>query len=96
MSKSDIGNGVNERELRLLQLLYSGYEDARAARALGLSHRTVQRDVRGLMLKVGVNSRLALGARAQELGWLDRTRGSGEDRRTGAPWEQGVAGQDAA
>ncbi|MEU2247056.1 LuxR C-terminal-related transcriptional regulator [Streptomyces sp. NPDC019224] len=96
MGNSDKNNRIKEREIKLLQLLYAGYEDARAARAMGLSHRTVQRDVKGLMLKVGVNSRLALGARAQELGWLERPHGRNEAQRTPAAWEQRVGGRDAA
>jgi len=96
MSKSDIIDGINERELRLLQLLYAGYEDARAARAMGLSHRTVQRQVKALMLRVGVNSRLALGARAQELGWLNRPHDRSGAQGPAVAWEQRVGSRDAA
>lgn len=62
---------VDESELRIVQLLCRGYDDARVGRELGLAHRTVQRRVRGLMMRLNVNGRFALGARAQELGWID-------------------------
>ncbi|WP_330240030.1 response regulator transcription factor [Streptomyces sp. NBC_00525] len=96
MGNSDKSHRINEHEARLLQLLYAGYEDARVARALGLSHRTVQRHVKRLMLKVGVNSRLALGARAQELGWLSRSGERGDTQGPETSWEQHVRDRDAA
>ncbi|MEE4488684.1 LuxR C-terminal-related transcriptional regulator [Streptomyces sp. BE230] len=96
MIKSDIIHRVDERELRLLQLLYAGYEDARAARAMGLSHRTVQRHVKALMLRLGVNSRLALGARAQELGWLDPARDRTDAQPSEASRAQQAGRRDAA
>ncbi|MET9360163.1 LuxR C-terminal-related transcriptional regulator [Streptomyces sp. NPDC006632] len=70
MENKDTPLAVPETELRILWFLYQGYEDARVARVMGLSHRTVQRHVKKLMDRAGVASRLALGARAQELGWL--------------------------
>ncbi|MFV8187526.1 hypothetical protein [Streptomyces sp. AF1B] len=38
------------------------------ARRLGLGHRTVQRRVGNLMRRLSVSGRVALGAKAQELG----------------------------
>ncbi|WP_437093377.1 LuxR C-terminal-related transcriptional regulator [Streptomyces sp. enrichment culture] len=63
---------MDELERHILQLLYEGYDDARVGRELGMAHRTVQRRVRSLMVRLDANGRFALGARAQELGWIDR------------------------
>ena len=62
---------VDETDLQILNLLYSGLPDAAVGRRLGIGHRTVQRRVRDLMTKLEANSRVALGARAQELGLLN-------------------------
>ncbi|MEV8606335.1 LuxR C-terminal-related transcriptional regulator [Streptomyces griseoviridis] len=56
---------------RILHLLYRGLDDASVARHLGVGHRTVQRKVQRLMERLQANGRVALGARAQELGLLD-------------------------
>ncbi|WP_253267098.1 LuxR C-terminal-related transcriptional regulator [Streptomyces sp. NL15-2K] len=50
------------------ELLYVGLSDAGVARQLGLGHRTVQRRVGNLMGQLRVKGRVALGAKAQELG----------------------------
>ncbi|MEU0592657.1 MULTISPECIES: helix-turn-helix domain-containing protein [Streptomyces] len=54
----------------ILNLLYAGFSDASIARRLGVGHRTVQRRVQRLMEQLRANGRVALGARAQELGLL--------------------------
>lgn len=51
-----------------MRLLYQGLGDAAIGRRLGLGHRTVQRRVQQLMRRWEVPGRVALGARAQELG----------------------------
>ncbi|WP_234016774.1 DNA-binding response regulator [Streptomyces sp. LaPpAH-108] len=49
-------------------MLHQGLGDAAIGRRLGIGHRTVQRRVRQLMERWNVPGRVALGARAQELG----------------------------
>ncbi|MFI7408670.1 response regulator transcription factor [Streptomyces sp. NPDC049627] len=70
--KSETGgaSGVDTDERRILNLLYTGLNDASIARHLGVGHRTVQRKVQRLMERLQANGRVALGARAQELGLL--------------------------
>ncbi|MFG2683203.1 LuxR C-terminal-related transcriptional regulator [Streptomyces sp. NPDC048392] len=53
-----------------MNLLYAGFSDASIARQLDIGHRTVQRRVQRLMDRLQANGRVALGARAQELGLL--------------------------
>jgi DNA-binding CsgD family transcriptional regulator len=57
-------------DLRILELLARGYDDARVAYRVGLSHRSVQRRVQWLMSYLGANGRVALGARAHATGLL--------------------------
>nr|BBI93427.1 LuxR family transcriptional regulator [Streptomyces sp.] len=59
---------ATETEIRILRLLHAGLDDAAVARRLCVGHRTVQRRVHNLMKRWEVNGRVALGARAQELG----------------------------
>ncbi|MEU5221801.1 LuxR C-terminal-related transcriptional regulator [Streptomyces toyocaensis] len=63
-----------------MQLLYAGLGDASIARQLDVGHRTVQRRIQRLMDHLGANGRVALGARAQELGLLRSGGGSGGRR----------------
>ncbi|NUO55668.1 MAG: transcriptional regulator TrmB, partial [Hamadaea sp.] len=51
-------------------LLIAGMTDEAAGARLGLSRRTVVRRVQHLMAVAGAQSRLQLGWRARELGWL--------------------------
>ncbi|MFF8731749.1 LuxR C-terminal-related transcriptional regulator [Streptomyces sp. NPDC015171] len=62
--------GIEETDWEILQLLYCGLVDAAIARKLGIGHRTVQRRIRNLMSNLEVKGRVALGAKAQELGLL--------------------------
>ncbi|MFD8428247.1 response regulator transcription factor [Streptomyces coelicoflavus] len=71
---------VDDDEQRILNLLYAGFSDASIARRLGVGHRTVQRRVQRLMEQLGANGRVALGARAQELGLLRPARPPNESR----------------
>ncbi|MFE4666274.1 response regulator transcription factor [Streptomyces sp. NPDC056716] len=59
---------IDDAERTILSLLYQGLSDATIARHLGVSHRTVQRRVGDIMSRLQVTGRVALGARAQELG----------------------------
>ncbi|MEU3898771.1 LuxR C-terminal-related transcriptional regulator [Streptomyces sp. NPDC045251] len=74
---------INEVELRILRLLFEGLGEAAIGRRLGLGHRTVQRKMRGLMLRWRVKGRVALGARAHELGLLPSGAGLHESAVTG-------------
>ena len=77
---------LKETDFKILELLYSGLSDAGVARQLGIGHRTVQRRVGNIMSQFQVRGRVALGAKAQELGLLGsfcesssvwRTKGNG-------------------
>lgn len=59
-----------EDDRRLLSLLVAGLTDEAAGARLGMSRRTVVRRVRDLMAATGSRSRLQLGWRARERGWL--------------------------
>lgn len=59
---------IEEIDHQILELLHQGLNDAVVARQLGIGHRTVQRRVGNLMHHLGATGRVALGARAQELG----------------------------
>jgi len=72
----DHAPAIDEVELRILQLLFEGLGEAAVGRRLGLGHRTVQRRMRNLMIRWRVTGRVALGARAQELGLLATDSGS--------------------
>jgi DNA-binding CsgD family transcriptional regulator len=58
-------------DVRLLTLLLAGSTDEAVARQLGMSKRTVVRRVRQLMDRAGVASRMQLGWKASQLGWVD-------------------------
>ncbi|MFD7253857.1 helix-turn-helix transcriptional regulator, partial [Streptomyces sp. NPDC059895] len=59
-------------DLEVLSLLLAGMTDASVAQQLGLGLRTVQRRVKRLMELAGVTTRLQLGWRAYERGWVTR------------------------
>lgn len=61
---------IDADDRKILNLLYAGLNDASIARQLAIGHRTVQRRVQRLMERLQANGRVALGARAQELGLL--------------------------
>ncbi|ROT26258.1 LuxR C-terminal-related transcriptional regulator [Micromonospora sp. HM5-17] len=72
----DAGTAGDRGELtpmqrQLLALLADGATDAAAAKKLSCSERTVGRMVAALQNQAGVKSRLQLGVRAVQLGWLD-------------------------
>ncbi|MEE1927534.1 helix-turn-helix transcriptional regulator [Streptomyces sp. TRM 70351] len=62
---------TDEIDLRILSLLCDGLSDAAVGRRLGIGHRTVQRRVGRMMTVLGVSGRVALGAKAERLGWFD-------------------------
>lgn len=61
---------LTELDRSLLSLLVAGLTDEAAAVRLRVSRRTVVRRVQHLMITAGARSRLQLGWRAKELGWL--------------------------
>ncbi|MEG3628520.1 LuxR C-terminal-related transcriptional regulator [Streptomyces poriticola] len=65
---------IDASDRKILNLLYAGLNDAAIARQLAVGHRTVQRRVQRLMELLQANGRVALGARAQELGLLRSPR----------------------
>ncbi|CAL9529345.1 hypothetical protein SUDANB176_04018 [Streptomyces sp. enrichment culture] len=65
---------IDANDRKILNLLYAGLDDASIARRLSVGHRTVQRRIRRLMERLQANGRVALGARAQELGLLHPPR----------------------
>ncbi|MFF0017628.1 helix-turn-helix domain-containing protein [Streptomyces sp. NPDC005374] len=62
---------LDDMDIVIVRLLSQGLGDAAIGRRLGIGHRTVQRRVQRVMNRWGVVGRVALGARAQELGLLD-------------------------
>lgn len=73
MSGSPRLDQLEETDLVIVRMLHQGLGDAAIGRRLGIGHRTVQRRVHRLMERWNVPGRVALGARAQELGLLDRS-----------------------
>ncbi|MFE3495355.1 helix-turn-helix domain-containing protein [Streptomyces sp. NPDC059175] len=67
--------GPDATDLEVLSLLLAGMTDTSVAKQLDLGLRTVQRRVRGLMELAGVTTRLQLGWRAYEKGWVARGAG---------------------
>ena len=61
---------VTAEDHELLSLLVAGLTDEAAGARLGMSRRTVVRRVHHLMTVTGARSRLQLGWRLHELGWL--------------------------
>lgn len=60
----------------IIRLLHQGLGDAAIGRRLRIGHRTVQRRVQRVMDRWNIVGRVALGARAQELGLLDSRVGA--------------------
>ncbi|MBQ1160766.1 helix-turn-helix transcriptional regulator [Streptomyces sp. A73] len=63
-------DGPSPQEAKLLALLMTGMTDQVMARQLGISYRTFQRRLHGLMERLGATTRFQLGMRAASLGWL--------------------------
>lgn len=61
---------LSEREQAILTLMASGATDETIARRLGLSRRTVIRDVAKLLEQLGATTRFQAGAQAARRGWL--------------------------
>ena len=61
---------VDRHDRQLLSLLVAGMTDEAAGARLGMSRRTVVRRVQHMMAATGSQSRIQLGWRARERGWL--------------------------
>ena len=78
---------LSEDDLTLLRLLAVGMKDDVAARRLGISVRTLRRQVASLMELLNTESRFQLGAHAASRGWLElpprqlQARPGGERRK---------------
>ncbi|MBD0669721.1 helix-turn-helix domain-containing protein [Streptomyces sp. CBMA156] len=64
------GQGLTAAERTLLELAAAGHTDEAAGRRLGVSARTVKRQMADLMDRLGAASRFQAGARAAHRGWL--------------------------
>ncbi|MGW3266231.1 LuxR C-terminal-related transcriptional regulator [Streptomyces sp. NPDC001056] len=62
--------GLTERHRQILQLLSGGLTDEAISRKLGVSERTVGRQVAELISRLGAESRFQAGVNAALLGWL--------------------------
>ncbi|MFI8393053.1 LuxR C-terminal-related transcriptional regulator [Streptomyces sp. NPDC085540] len=60
----------NTGELELLRLLASGMTDEAAGKRLGVSLRTVRRQMSALMERLNASSRFEAGLKAAQQGWL--------------------------
>lgn len=62
--------GLTALERQLLRLLADGMTDEAAGKRLGISARTVRRQMAGLMERLGATSRFEAGLKAAQRGWL--------------------------
>ncbi|MEU3062881.1 helix-turn-helix transcriptional regulator [Streptomyces subrutilus] len=63
-------SGPSDGELELLRLLASGMTDEAAGKRLGVSLRTVRRQMSALMERLNASSRFEAGLKAAQQGWL--------------------------
>ncbi|MFJ5548518.1 LuxR C-terminal-related transcriptional regulator [Streptomyces sp. NPDC093225] len=63
-------DGISAGERELLKLLASGLTDEAAGKRLGVSLRTVRRQMAGLMERLHATSRFEAGLKAAQRGWL--------------------------
>lgn len=66
----DQATGLSAVERELLLLLSNGLTDETAAKRLGVSLRTVRRQMAALMERLGATSRFEAGLKAAQRGWL--------------------------
>ncbi|MFD4658250.1 LuxR C-terminal-related transcriptional regulator [Kitasatospora sp. NPDC058444] len=64
------GQGLTSAERTLLELAAAGHTDEAAGRKLGVSARTVKRQMADLMARLDADSRFQAGVRAAHRGWL--------------------------
>ncbi|MEV4758649.1 helix-turn-helix domain-containing protein [Micromonospora sp. NPDC049559] len=63
------GEFISEEERRIVSLLAMGLPDEAIARQLEIGHRTVQRRIQALLLRLGATSRFQAGVLAARRGW---------------------------
>ncbi|MFJ8015625.1 LuxR C-terminal-related transcriptional regulator [Streptomyces sp. NPDC096339] len=66
----DVESGLTAAEQELLRLLASGLTDEVAGRKLGISARSVRRQMSALMERLDASSRFEAGLKAAQRGWL--------------------------
>ncbi|WP_331755609.1 helix-turn-helix transcriptional regulator [Streptomyces sp. NBC_01643] len=67
---ADAPDGISSAERELLKLLASGMTDEAAGNRLGVSLRTVRRQMAALMKRLNASSRFEAGLKAAQRGWL--------------------------
>lgn len=67
---SDVETGLNAMEKEVLNLLATGLTDEVAGRKLGISSRSIRRQMAALMERLGASSRFEAGLKAAQRGWL--------------------------
>jgi DNA-binding CsgD family transcriptional regulator/sugar-specific transcriptional regulator TrmB len=70
MVARDPDTGLTAQEKELLALLGVGLTDEAAGKRLGISQRTVRRQMAALMERLGASSRFEAGLKAAQRGWL--------------------------
>ncbi len=63
-------DSLSATDRKLLSLLVAGVADKAVASQMGLSRRTVQRRIQGMMERVGAVTRMQLAWQASRRGWL--------------------------
>ncbi|MFE6063698.1 LuxR C-terminal-related transcriptional regulator [Streptomyces sp. NPDC056431] len=69
-TRRDPETGLNPVERQLLRLLASGLTDEAAGQRLGISVRTVRRQMASIMERLGATSRFEAGLKAAQRSWL--------------------------
>jgi DNA-binding CsgD family transcriptional regulator len=69
-----------EEQLAVAWMMAAGLKDERIARNLGISGRSLSRLVSEVLQLLGAESRFQAGARAAQLGWLDRSARAASQR----------------
>lgn len=63
-------SGLSDRDRRLLSLMSAGMKDHAIARTMGVTQRTISRQVAELMADLGAETRFQAGLQAMRRGWL--------------------------
>ncbi|MCX5382025.1 LuxR C-terminal-related transcriptional regulator [Streptomyces sp. NBC_00083] len=66
----DPSTGLTDHERELLRLLGTGLTDEAVGQRLGLTDRTIRRQVASIMERLGASSRFEAGIKAAQKGWL--------------------------
>jgi DNA-binding NarL/FixJ family response regulator len=78
---ADEQSGLTPGEQALLRLMAAGLTDEATAKRLGVSLRTVRRQIQALMTRLQATSRFQAGHNAAQRGWLSGTSDPGSSRR---------------